>query len=154
MRAAANTYAKAMAENLLHHTAFLMMLYLNSDTLWGNYVFPFLLMAEWSTLFLDIRVIYRLLDKEEMLVSAAFALTFFATRIVVFGVLLLQLFSQLSELRQLLSPPLQLSYFGLLPAVYGLNVFWMSKIVQGILRVLRGEKDGSSDGMSLEKKQK
>lgn len=142
------TYAKAMVENLVHHAAFLSMLLLNRNTLWCNYVFPLLLMAEWSTLLLNARVIYRLLGRTETLVSALFALTFFVTRIVVFGALLLHLFSQFSELSALLPPMLQLSYFGLLPAVYGLNWFWFTKIVGGIMRVLQGQDDGSADGYS------
>ena len=48
-------------------------------------------MGEWSTLLLNIRVIYRLLGRTEMLVSASFAITFFLTRIVFFGLLVLQL---------------------------------------------------------------
>ena len=48
----------------------------------------------------------------------------------------------------LLSPALLISYLGLLPAVYGLNVFWFSKICGGIARVLSGQTDGSSDGYS------
>ena len=116
--------------------------------LWCNYIFPLLLMAEWSTLLLNIRVIYRLLGKTEMVVSALFALTFFITRIVIFGALVLHMFSQASSLMQLLPAPLQVSYFGLLPAVYGLNLFWFTKICQGILRVLQGGDDGSSDGYS------
>ena len=89
--------------------------------LWCNYAFPILLMGEWSTLLLNIRVIYRLLGRTEMLVSASFAITFFLTRIVFFGLLVLQLYSQFFQLKKLLSTPLLISYLGLLPAVYGLN---------------------------------
>ena len=78
-------------------------------------------MGEWSTLLLNIRVIYRLLGRTEMLVSASFAITFFLTRIVFFGLLVLQLYSQFFQLKKLLSTPLLISYLGLLPAVYGLN---------------------------------
>ena len=140
------TYAKAMVENLVHHVAFLSMLFLNRDTLWGNYIFPLLLMGEWSTLLLNLRVIYRLLGRSEVAISALFALTFFLTRIVIFGALVLHLFSQYDALTALMPPSLQLSYFVLLPAVYCLNCFWFAKIVSAALRVLRGEDDGSSDG--------
>ena len=68
------------------------------------------------------------------------------TRIVALGLLLAHLFSQLPYLARLLSPAVQLSYFGLLPAVYGLNLFWFSRICTGIARVLRGQADGSPDG--------
>jgi len=142
------TYAKSIVENLTHHVAFLVMIWLNRDTLWCNYVFPVLLMGEWSTLFLNVRVIYRLLGRTEMLVSVAFALVFFLTRVVVFGLVVLQFWSQLAPLRQLLSPSLQLSYLGLLPLVYGLNLFWFAKICSGIIRVLRGGDDGPADGYS------
>ena len=95
-------------------------------------------MAEWSTLFLNVRIIYRQLGKTETAISGLFALTFFVTRIVAFGGLLLHLLSQLAELKQLLSLPLQVSYFGLLPAMYCLNLFWFYKICQGVARVLSG----------------
>ena len=78
-------------------------------------------MGEWSTLLLNIRVIYRLLGRTEMLVSASFAITFFLTRIVFFGLLVLQLYSQFFQLKKLLSTPPLISYLGLLPAIYGLN---------------------------------
>ena len=103
---------------------------------------------------LNIRVIYRLLGKTEVLVSAGFALTFFVTRIILFGALVLHILTQYSQLALLLSWPLQISYFGLLPAVYGLNWFWFLKICQGIARVLRGEKDGSSDGYTRDDENK
>merc|ERR1711924_256853 len=144
-------------------------------------------MAEWSTLFLNVRVICRLLGRkphrppnrsrapcrglphsrgllaplvlpvlldglfdvllssrsaqwragQEVAISALFALIFFATRVAIFGAVVLHLLSQRTVLSQLLSPPLQLSYFGLLPAVYCLNLFWFAKICQGIVRVLQ-----------------
>lgn len=105
-------------------------------------------MGEWSTLLLNIRVIYRLLDRTETAVSALFALTFFVTRVAIFGALVLQIFSQRHWLRPLLPTPLLVSYFALLPALYGLNLFWFAKIVQGVVRVLQGGDDGSSDGYS------
>jgi hypothetical protein len=99
----ARTYAKALVENLVHHVAFLAMAYLNRDSLWCNFAFPLLLMGEWSTLLLNVRIIYRLLGWQEILVSAGFAMTFFVTRIIVFGLLVAHLFSQVRALRNSLA---------------------------------------------------
>lgn len=137
-----------MADLMAHHGAFLAMIYLNKDTLWLNYAFPILYTGEWSTFFLNIRIMYRLLGKEEMVWSALFALAFFVFRILLLGLLVTHLISQAPFLSQLLSTPLLLSYLGLLPAMYLLNCFWFYKIVCGIARVLNGQSDGSSDGMS------
>ena len=81
-----------------------------------------------------------------MLVSASFAVVFFLTRVVIFGLLVAHLVSQRQELALLLSPSLRLSYFGLLPALYGLNLWWFGKICSGIARVLQGRGDLPEEG--------
>ena len=128
--------SSGFVSNLVHHAAFITMVALNADTLWCNWAFGPLYMGEWSTFFLNVRLIYRLLDCEEMLVSALFALLFFLTRVVVFGLLAIQLVTQAPDLIRLLHAPQQISYLILLPAMYGLNLFWFYKIVLGIARVL------------------
>ena len=56
-------------------------------------------MGEASTLLLNLRVMYKLLGVQEVLYSALFALLFFVTRVLVFGLLLVQLFSHVSVTR-------------------------------------------------------
>ena len=84
------TYAKALGEMVLHHSAFLAMLYLNRNSLWCNFAFPLLYVGEWSTLFLNGRIICRVLHVKELAFSAGFALLFLLTRVVAFGLLVLQ----------------------------------------------------------------
>ena len=89
-------------------------------------------------MFLNMRCIYRHLGKKELLISSLFAFTFFATRIVMFGLLVAQIFSHYSLLTTLLLPQLQLSYFVLLPSLYCLNCYWFAKIFLSVMRVVKG----------------
>jgi hypothetical protein len=148
----AKIYAKQLGEVVLHHTMFMIIFFVNSDSLWLNYAFPIVYLGETSTLFLNVRIIYRSLGKQEIWVSTCFALTFFLTRVVCFGLLIVQLFSQRTHLLLLLSLPLKISYFLLLPSAYCLNLYWFGKICRGIARVLSGKNDGfGTDGVSIEK---
>lgn len=138
-----DVHASGLVSNLVHHTAFLAMLALNADTLWCNWAFAPLYMGEWSTLFLNLRVIYKLVGRKELAISALFALLFFLTRVVVFGALAAHLLTQASELRHVLPLPQQISYLGLLPALYGLNLFWFYKICVNVMRTLNGGSEKS-----------
>lgn len=82
-----STYAKVLVEVLVHHACFMTMILLNKNTLWFNYAFAPLYLAEVSTLFLNIRTAYRELGGRELWASAAFAATFLATRVLIFGAL-------------------------------------------------------------------
>ena len=103
-----------------------------------NYAFPILYLGEISTFFLSLRITYRMLDVPELYASSLFASTFFLTRIVTFGLLVVQLFSHAGDLTLLLSTPLLVSYLILLPALYCLNCYWFYKIFQSVLRVFQG----------------
>merc|ERR1719240_1018787 len=125
---------------MMHHAGYLAMLVLNKDTLWVNWAFPVLYCGEWSTIFLNARGACRLLDRPDLVWSALFALSFFFTRVVVLGFLVAHLFSQAALLYQLLSAPLLVSYLGLVPAMYALNLFWFKKIAASVHTVLSGGK--------------
>ena len=71
-----------------------------------------------------------------MWVSACFALSFALTRVVVMGLLVAHLLASWRDARVLLSPGLQLSYLGGLPAMYCLNLWWFNKIVDASRRAL------------------
>ena len=134
-----DVHANGLVSNLVHHAAFLAMIALNADTFWCNWAFAPLYMGEWSTFFLNARVICKLLGRKELAVSALFALLFFFTRVVVFGALAAHFIAQASELRLLLPIGGQVSYLVLLPALYGLNLFWFWKICVGVMRTFNGE---------------
>ena len=93
-----------------------------------------------------------MLDVPESVASWGFALTFFVTRIIVFGLLVAQLFSQAFQLMALLSPMLQLSYLVLVPALYGLNWYWWLKIYRNAMKVMSGERSASETTHSEQEK--
>jgi len=134
-----HVHAKIVGENLLHHGCFMAMMLANQKVLWFNYAFPVLYIGELSTFFLSLRVCYRKMNVPELWVSACFALTFALTRVVVMGLLVAHLVASWGSVRTLLSAPLQLSYLGGLPAMYALNLFWFSKIVDAVRRTLKGK---------------
>lgn len=128
-------FANEFVTQLMHHGVFLSMIALNKHTLWLNYAFAVLYLGEMSTIFLNIRLFYRELKCEETWASALFALSFFFTRIVVFGLLLGHIFRMRGDLCVLLSWSLRISYFGCLPAAFALNFFWFTKIAKTAMKV-------------------
>jgi hypothetical protein len=84
-------YRSELLTQLLHHAGFFSMLYLNKGTLPLNYAFPILYLGEISTLFLNLRLIYRSFQWPEMVYSALFALSFFVTRVLFIGAILVQM---------------------------------------------------------------
>lgn len=84
-------YRSELFTQLLHHAGFFAMLYLNKGTLPLNYAFPILYLGEISTLFLNMRLIYRSFGWTEIAYSALFALSFFVTRILFIGAILVQM---------------------------------------------------------------
>ena len=122
------------------------MLWLNRNTLWFNYAFPVMYAGELSTLFLNVRLVYRALGASEQWASIAFAAAFFSTRVLLFGLLVAHLVLNADALRALLSPPLRVSYVGLLPLLYALNLFWWGQICKAIARILSKENQARKDG--------
>jgi hypothetical protein len=76
----------------------------------------------------------------ELWVSACFALSFAVTRVLVMGLLVAHILASWRDARVLLSPALQISYLGGLPAMYCLNLWWFNKIVDASRRALAKEK--------------
>jgi hypothetical protein len=128
-------HKRNLVEASVHHSCFLIMMLVNQGVLWFNYAFPVLYIGELSTVFLDARLLYRKFDMEEVWASAAFALTFAVTRIVLMGVLVVHLLSSYHEAFSLLGPMHRVSYLGGVPAMYCLNWFWFTKIVAAALKV-------------------
>ena len=126
------TYSRTLVEQVVHHACFMLMIWLNWDTLWFNYAFAPMYIGELSTLFLNVRMVHREFDRTESWASAAFAVTFIATRVVIFGALVGHLLLNQRAARQLLSPPLQLSYLVLVPAMWALNLFWSTKVIAAV----------------------
>ena len=126
---------------LLHHGVLFVMLWLNHDTLWFNYAFPVMYAGELSTFFLNVRLMYRALGVTELWASVAFAAAFFTTRVLLFGALVAHLALNAAALRTLLGPPLRVSYLGLLPLLYGLNLFWWYQICKGIQKIMVKRKE-------------
>lgn len=145
-------YAKTIVEQVVHHILFICMIGLNRNTLWCNYAFAVMYLGELSSFFLNLRLVYRSIGKKEILISAAFAATFTVTRVIVLGMLIHHILSHTAELRELLSPLLQISYLGLLPAVYAMNLWWFYKILTTIAKMFNKsgsnsqQVDGSADG--------
>jgi hypothetical protein len=139
-------YTKDLATQLLHHGVLFGMLWLNRNTLWFNYAFPVMYAGELSTLFLNVRLVYRALGATEQWASIAFAAAFFSTRVLLFGLLVAHLVLNADALRALLSPPLRVSYLGLLPLLYALNLFWWGQICKAIARILSKENQARKDG--------
>jgi hypothetical protein len=102
-------YHAELLTQLLHHSGFFAMLYLNKGTLPLNYAFPILYLGEISTLFLNIRLIYRSFGWPEQLYSALFALAFFVTRVLFIGAILVQIAMDRNTLRLTMGPLLQAS---------------------------------------------
>ena len=134
-------YAKELAMQLLHHGVLFVMLWLNHDTLWFNYAFPVMYAGELSTFFLNVRLMYRALGVTELWASVAFAAAFFTTRVLLFGLLVAHLALNAVALHTLLGPPLRVSYLGLLPLLYGLNLFWWYQICKAIQKIMVKRKE-------------
>ena len=65
-----------------------------------------------------------------------FAATFFLGRIVLMGAFVAKLLLEVPLVRERLSAQLQVSYLGLVPVMYSLNLYWFGKIVAGVRRAL------------------
>ena len=85
------------------------MMLLNGDERSFNYAFPFIYLGELSTLFLNIRTMYKALGREELWVSLCFAISFFVTRILLFGGLLVHLWREREAVQLLLGRALQVA---------------------------------------------
>ncbi|KAL1496071.1 hypothetical protein AB1Y20_014698 [Prymnesium parvum] len=133
-------HAKILKESVVHHLCFMGMMLANRTVLWFNYCFPVLYIAELSTFFLSLRVCYKKLDIPEMWVSASFAVTFAVTRVLLMGLLVVHVFRSYPYIRSLLGLSMQLSYLVGLPAMYCLNLYWFSKVLQGMRKTLRKDK--------------
>ena len=81
----------------------------------------------------------RLLGKKEIWASVLFALTFFLSRVLALGWLVLHLLSNFEAVQARLDPLLQFSYLGLLPALYCLNLYWFVAICRSVAKVLKGK---------------
>jgi hypothetical protein len=125
-----------LVENFVHHSVVLTMLWINKDTTWYNFMMPVLSFGEVSTIALNIRQIYRLLNRSELWVSALFAVTFFVSRVVVLGWGVAHLFSDVGGVQARLTPILQVSFLGLLPALYCLNLYWFYAVCISVRKVL------------------
>mmetsp|Transcript_14575 Transcript_14575/g.24263 ORF Transcript_14575/g.24263 Transcript_14575/m.24263 type:complete len:283 (-) Transcript_14575:205-1053(-) len=131
-----NLFSDELLEQMAHHGGFMLMMFLNGDTRWFNYIFPLLYYGELSTVFLNIRAICKELGTPVLVASALFALSFFATRVLVFGATIVHLFWNISTVLLLLSPSLQFSYLVMLPLLYLLNIYWFRGICRNVRRML------------------
>lgn len=102
-------FASELIEQLAHHGCFFAMMLLNGDERSFNYAFPFIYLGELSTLFLNIRTMYKALGREELWVSLCFAVSFFVTRILLFGGLLVHLWREREAVQILLGRALQVA---------------------------------------------
>ncbi len=125
---------------LIHHFAFIVACCLNMDAQLCNYIFPVLYAGEFSTVFLNLRVIVRAFDRPDFAVSAAFLVAFFLSRVVLMGLAVGQLVSLRASLYVLLDPYVLFSYLCVVPCLYLLNLYWFAKICRSALCVLIGVK--------------
>lgn len=132
-------YSGMLREQVLHHVVSITMVAINFDCTWYNYALPVLNLGELSTVFLNLRAMSRLLGKKETWASVLFALTFFLSRVLALGWLVLHLFSNFEAVQARLDPLLQFSYLGLLPALYCLNLYWFVAICRSVAKVLKGK---------------
>ena len=102
-----NVYKSELVSQLFHHFGFFTMLYINKHTLPINYAFPILYLGEISTFFLNIRLIYRSFGWNELFYSGWFAVTFTVTRVVLIGLLLIQIFVDRETLLVVMGPSLK-----------------------------------------------
>ena len=113
---------------LAHHVGIIGLVFLNRRTTRFYYIFPVLYLGELSTVFLSLRVVYRTLGWQVRW-NVAFALSFFVSRIVAYGGILLHLWHERVHLA--VEPfEVKIAYATGVPALYALNLFWFYKIVR------------------------
>ena len=129
-------YAKA--DMLVHHVGFIICSAVCQHYQAFFLPFTILIQGEWSTVFLELRWVLRQLGRSSRAVDVSFAVSFFATRILLYGFMLWHILSHLSALGTHPSMPLPLGYLivAILCGFFFLNISWFG----AILRIARGKR--------------
>mmetsp|Transcript_5664 Transcript_5664/g.10807 ORF Transcript_5664/g.10807 Transcript_5664/m.10807 type:complete len:255 (-) Transcript_5664:184-948(-) len=126
---------------LIHHALFLVLVALNYHQPKFLYAFIVLYLGEMSTVFLSLRTLFRYYGIEgamRFLVDLFFAFFFFVTRVFAFGFVVLDVVRSRSVILNTFPVQQQVMFLLLVPLAYCLNLFWAVKVVQGVLKKVKG----------------
>lgn len=118
-------------EQIFHHVLFMVIVVLHSSSSEMNFAFPFVYVGELSTVFLDMRFFFKSIGypKLHALSSKLFALSFFLTRIVLFGWFCGQIFVNWNAISKNVESLIVRSSLSILfPIALVLQMFWMIQI--------------------------
>jgi hypothetical protein len=139
-------FGKKRSEQVFHHLLFIAMVLMHSSSNEMNFSFPFVYVGELSTVFLDLRFMGKHFGcpSLESACTKLFALTFFLTRVVLFGWFCFQIFMNWEGISaNVESPVIRSSLSILFPIALTLQVYWMYLILAVLRKPPRADTKSS-----------